>query len=171
MTSPVATAAELIQTVRQAGGEVLLVAPDRLRVRAPVPLPEALLASLRQHKAAVVDLLARDPGEEVSRAWRDWVAGETERLTGRHRCARDAALLGYSGAVERWHRLYGERQDPERCAACGGLDGPLIGPSAIDRSVVHLRGDCLERYGAMWRGRAVDGLRAAGIMPPAGWEP
>jgi hypothetical protein len=50
------TAAPVIDAVRRAGGKIL-VRGEHLRLSAPVPLPEALIAEVRQHKAEILDLL------------------------------------------------------------------------------------------------------------------
>ena len=50
--------AALIRNVKAAGGH-LTANGDRLRVSAPTPLPDALVAELRQHKQEVLKHLAR----------------------------------------------------------------------------------------------------------------
>ena len=50
------TAAPLIEAVRRAGGTIL-IRGERLRLCAPTPLPDTLIADLRQHKAEILDLL------------------------------------------------------------------------------------------------------------------
>jgi hypothetical protein len=50
------TAAPVIEAVRRAGGRIL-VRGDHLRLSAPVPLPDGLIAEVRQHKAEILDLL------------------------------------------------------------------------------------------------------------------
>ena len=50
------TAAPVIEAVRQAGGRIL-VRGEHLRLSAPVPLPDTLIAEVRQHKAEILDLL------------------------------------------------------------------------------------------------------------------
>ncbi len=51
-------AADLIRTVEQAGGH-LEPDGDGLVVEAPKPLPEPIMARLREHKAEVIDFLTR----------------------------------------------------------------------------------------------------------------
>jgi hypothetical protein len=50
------TAAPVIEAVRRAGGRIL-VRGEHLRLCAPVPLPDTLIAEVRQHKAEILDLL------------------------------------------------------------------------------------------------------------------
>ncbi len=49
---------DIIAQVRAAGGRVMII-EDRLKVRAPLPLPDKLVAELRLHKAEVIDFLTR----------------------------------------------------------------------------------------------------------------
>ena len=50
------TAAPVIEAVRRAGGRIL-VRGEHLRLSAPAPLPDTLIAEIRQHKAEILDLL------------------------------------------------------------------------------------------------------------------
>jgi hypothetical protein len=50
------TAAPVIEAVRRAGGRIL-VRGEHLRLSAPVPLPDGLIAEVRQHKTEILDLL------------------------------------------------------------------------------------------------------------------
>ena len=50
------TAAPLIEAVRRAGGRIL-VRGGHLRLSAPAPLPDTLIAQVRQHKAEILDVL------------------------------------------------------------------------------------------------------------------
>ncbi len=49
---------DIIAQVRAAGGRVMII-EDRLKVRAPLPLPDKLVAELRLHKAEVMAFLTR----------------------------------------------------------------------------------------------------------------
>lgn len=85
------TAAPVIEAVRRAGGRFVLRG-ERLRLSAPEPLPDALVAEVREHKAEILDLLRS--GAPVSREMQspaasdarvesgieDWVRG-VERLS------------------------------------------------------------------------------------------
>jgi hypothetical protein len=50
------TAVPVIEAVRRAGGRIL-VRGEHLRLSAPEPLPDTLIAEVRQHKAQILDLL------------------------------------------------------------------------------------------------------------------
>jgi hypothetical protein len=80
------TAAPVIEAVRRAGGTIL-VRGDYLRLTAPAPLPDTLVAEVRQHKVEILDLLGTT-GPAVS---------ETQRPN-----ASPAQTVETS--VERWRR-------------------------------------------------------------------
>jgi hypothetical protein len=48
---------ELLDRVRAFGGELVPVGPDLIKVRAPAPLPDDLMAELRQHKPELLAAL------------------------------------------------------------------------------------------------------------------
>lgn len=49
-----ATVEDLLNQVFAAGGELTPTGPDRIYIRAPAPLPEALMAQLRKHKPEIL---------------------------------------------------------------------------------------------------------------------
>ena len=52
------TAPDLVREIQSVGGELIPLDNGRLRVEAPEPLPEHLIARLRQDKAEVINFLA-----------------------------------------------------------------------------------------------------------------
>jgi hypothetical protein len=60
------TAAPLIEAIRRAGGTIL-ARGEHLRLSAPAPLPETLVAELRQRKSEILDLLRSGEAGEVGR--------------------------------------------------------------------------------------------------------
>ncbi len=66
---------DIIAQVRAAGGRVIII-EDRLKVRAPLPLPDKLVAELRLHKAELMAFL-----QDRKAAWtpEDWRAFFDER--------------------------------------------------------------------------------------------
>ncbi len=66
---------DIIAQVRAAGGRVMII-EDRLKVRAPLPLPDKLVAELRLHMAEVMAFL-----QDRKAAWtpEDWRAFFDER--------------------------------------------------------------------------------------------
>jgi len=71
------TAEELLRQVRARGATFQVVEESRLKVRASSPLPDGMMEELRQHKTAILALLADEPPatalSEVNR-------GETAKL-------------------------------------------------------------------------------------------
>ncbi len=51
------TAEELLRQARARGADFQVLESGRINVQAPSPLPDALMEELRQHKAAILDLL------------------------------------------------------------------------------------------------------------------
>jgi len=68
---------DIIAQVRAAGGRIVMI-EDRLKVRAPLPLPDKLVAELRMHKAEVLAFL-----QDRKPAWtpEDWQAHFDERAS------------------------------------------------------------------------------------------
>ena len=64
-----ALAIDVLTAIYAAGGTVKIAGEDRLKVRAPVPLPNALMDRLRAVKPDVRSLLSAIPA--------DWIAGVT----------------------------------------------------------------------------------------------
>ena len=76
-----ALAHELLAEIRAAGGEVVAIGPGRLKVRAPSPLPDDLMARLRAAKPELLATLGRPCAESERAAWdaADWRAYYEER--------------------------------------------------------------------------------------------
>ncbi len=87
------TALALVHEVEAAGGR-LEAREGRLRVTAPEPLPDALVASLRRHKPALIALLA--PGAD-KRAIVQWLNRNPPRDVSEDDCAHCRAPLGEVG--------------------------------------------------------------------------
>jgi hypothetical protein len=82
-----ALAADVLATVRAAGGDVRIVGPKRLRVIAPVPLPNDLVDRLRSVKPELLALLSGPP----TSAAEIWNEAEEER----------SAIAEYDGGAPR----------------------------------------------------------------------
>jgi hypothetical protein len=101
----------------------------------------------------------------------DWRARHREALArwGALHPAEEAAGLAWGELLSRWHIQHGERAPDWQCAGCrqpiGGLEGLVLG----DGNRVHL--GCSLRFGERWRSDAAAGLRAIGLVPPAGVDP
>jgi hypothetical protein len=158
---------------------------DQLLVEGP-RRAEPLVRLLAVHKAAVMAALA-EGGDRATHAssecpaaaeagrWRDFFAERAahREFDGGYSRA-DAERLAFGEMVLEWHRRYGARPDPHRCAGCGD-DMPSEGGLALsDGARVHfdaVRGvGCIITYGQKWRGAAVAALRELGFDPPHGFE-
>ncbi len=95
---------DIIAQVRAAGGRVIII-EDRLKVRAPLPLPDKLVAELRLHKAEVLAFL-----QDRKSVWtpEDWQAFFDERSAiaehdgGLSRA--DAEQRAFESTPRRWRR-------------------------------------------------------------------
>jgi hypothetical protein len=96
-------AADALATVRSAGGDVRIVGPERLKVTAPVPLPNELVDRLRTVKRELLALLSR-PGPTAAEIWDE---AEEER----------AAIAEYDGGAPRVWAEALARLDPA-CPPC-----------------------------------------------------
>ena len=71
------TAEELLRQVRARGATFQVVEESRLKVRASSPLPDGMMEELRQHKTAILALLADGP---PANALAEVSQGETAKL-------------------------------------------------------------------------------------------
>jgi hypothetical protein len=106
--------------------------------------------------------------------WRDFFDERAahREFDGGHSRA-DAERLAFGEMILEWHRRYGTRPDPFRCAGCGD-DLPDKGSLALcDGARVHFdavrKVDCVITYGKKWRA-AVVALRGLGCNPPQGFD-
>lgn len=179
------TAREVLNRLAEIGATVLPAGDDRLIVRAGSnPVPAELVQRLRAAKTEVLAALApaRHPPESPDRgsserAWwrRHFIIRTIARELGGYRSRRDAELLAFADMILKWHRMYGARPDPRRCAGCDD-ELPDFAGIVVDRGGVRVHFDtarrdgCIIAYGQRWRGAAVFGLQAFGLDPPQGFE-
>ena len=97
------TAAPLIEAVRRAGGTIL-IRGERLRLTAPAPLPDTLVADLRQHKAEILDILRiGGPGDS-----------DTQRPGASPARTVETSVEGWKRGVERLGSMRPPPSYPER---------------------------------------------------------
>jgi len=96
------TAAPVIEAVRRAGGTIL-VHGEHLRLSAPAPLPDRLVAEVRQHKGEILDFLAA--GEPA--------ASERQRPSGSPAQTVEAGLGSWHRGIERLGSMPAPRGYPE----------------------------------------------------------
>ncbi len=158
---------DIIAQVRAAGGRVIII-EDRLKVRAPLPLPDKLVAELRLHKAEVLAFLQdRKPvwTPEDRQAHFDERAGIVEHDGGLSRA--DAEQRAFECCVMEWlWRNPPPATGPERCAHCGepfGEDGlPFL---TGDGGQGWLHNGCHGDWTAQRRAEAVEALAILGLRP------
>ncbi len=159
---------DIIAQVRAAGGRVMMI-EGRLKVRAPLPLSDKLVAELRLHKAEVLAFL-----QDRKAAWtsEDWPtlfherAGIAEHDGGLARA--DAERQAFECCVSEWlWRNPPSASGPERCAYCGepigepGHDGlPFL---TGDGGHVWLHSGCHGDWTARRRAEAVAALAILGL--------
>jgi len=163
--------------VKPVGDQLLVQGPRRA---------EPLVGLLAAHKAEVMAALTEgdDHGEAASREcpgaaeagyWRDFFderAAHREFDGGYSRA--DAERLAFGEMILDWHRRYGARPDPFRCAGCGDELPSKGGLALCDGARVRLdavrKVDCIITYGKKWRSAAVVALPGLGFNLPQGFE-
>ncbi len=140
--------ADLLRQVEAAGGRLIPRGGGRLRVEAPKPLPDELMAELRAHKRELLKLV---------------------RLA-----AAPRPVIADPHAVARWlTENPPERADPDHCAACGAPLGGAGLPLAVRARAEKPRdargnvwvcdraGRCVEAY---YRQRVAEAERALDLL-------
>lgn len=174
---------DAVTLLRRAHDAGLRIKPvgDQLLVQGP-RRAEPLVRLLAAHKTEVMAALTEGddragaaPGECPADAeagyWQDFFnerAAHREWDGGHSRA--DAERLAFGEVIVEWHRRYGARPDPFRCAGCGD-DLPSTGGLALcDGARVHFdavrKVDCIIAYGKKWRNAAVVALLGVGFNPP-----
>ncbi len=159
---------DIIAQVRAAGGRVMII-EDRLKVRAPLPLPDKLVADLRLHKAEVMAFLQDRKAAWTPEDWRvfyDDRAGIAEHDGGMSR--DDAERQAFECCVVEWlWRNPPPASGPQRCAHCGqplgepGRDGlPYL---TGDGGHTWLHDRCWPAWHAHRRDQALAALKTAGL--------
>jgi hypothetical protein len=152
-----ATAAGLI--VRAEGTDLVVQGPKRA---------ERIAIMLLDHKPTVMKALAK-LGLRARAQPTEWQVRHGEALAfWRGLRPEDLAVrIAWGEMVNRWHKLYGERHPPWRCAGCGDPIGDMAVLSLSDGCNVHLNTlACLISYGERWRNAATRALIAMGLKPP-----
>jgi hypothetical protein len=176
-------ALDVLDTIRRHGGDVKIIAPDRLKVFAPPDLLAEFVKQVRAVKPQLIATLAAaacpcEPIVEVGTArardaswWqRRLIACSFQWLLG-DRDWEEATHLAWGDLQSGWHDIHGRRWPTWQCAGC---DRPIGGLEVLDLSDgnrVHLDPiDCLITFGKRWRGAATAALVELGLEPPSGTE-
>ncbi len=170
---------DIIVQVRAAGGRIMII-EDRLKVRAPLPLSDKLVAELRLHKAEVMAFLQDRKAAWTPEDWRaffDERAGIAEHDGGLPRA--DAEQQAFECCVMEWLWQHPPpASGPERCAHCGerlGEPGRDLGHGRDhlpyltgDGGHTWLHSDCHGDWTAQRRAEAVAALAILGLRLQAG---
>jgi hypothetical protein len=126
-----AGALDLLGAIRGQGGDVSLVAPDRLKVVAPAALLAHFVEQARAVKSDLLTALttkAPSPGTTDYNAPNEVEARRWERFTARTfewYGGKKAKQLAWGDMLNEWHSLRGRRWPAGQCAGCGKLIGGL----------------------------------------------
>ena len=161
------TAPNLLAQVEAAGGTIEVHA-DKLRLKAPRPLPDDLLDDLRARKAEIIALLT--PSTDTSSA-EDWLVHFEERAGigefDGDLSRPDAEARAFECCIIEWMERNPPRSvDPDRCIYCGaalGEPGRDAVPFLSGRGHVWLHQRCHSPWHAARRVEAARALMAMGI--------
>jgi hypothetical protein len=159
---------DIIEQIRTAGGRIMMI-EDRLKVRAPLPLPDKLVAELRLHKAEILAFLQDGKAAWTPEDWQaffDERAGIAEHDGGLSRA--DAQARAYECCVAEWLIRNPASSEPGCCAWCGGEDSThcqVVPFGTGDIGHTWLHSGCWPAWYADRREQAVEGLAGAGITP------
>jgi hypothetical protein len=160
---------DIIAQVRAAGGRVIII-EDRLKVRAPLPLPDKLVAELRLHKAEVLAFLQDRKPVWTPEDWQahfDERAGISEHDGGLSRV--DAERQAFECCVVEWLNRHPQHSDSGRCGWCGNpdRDGHAVIPFGTEsHGHTWLHPECWSDWRQDQRERAQQALAAVGLDAP-----
>jgi hypothetical protein len=171
-----AVAVDLLTAIRRLGGDVMVIASDRLKVVAPRTLlpdfteqvralkPELLaaLTAVAGHPKAV-DQFQTSTAREA--AW--WLEQFTARTLEWYRGQRswkEARRLAWGDLQNEWHERHGTRWPICQCAGCDRAIGGARALDLPDGNRVHdMPIDCLIDFGKRWRREADAALTSLGL--------
>ncbi len=162
---------DIIVQVRAAGGRVMII-EDRLKVRAPLPLPDKLVAELRLHKAEVMAFLQDGKAAWTPEDWRvffDERAGIAEHDAGLSRA--DAEARAYECCIVEWLNCHAPTQDdPNQCIHCGQrmAETEALPFLTGDGGHVWMHSNCHSAWMARRRADATAALAIFGLRPQTG---
>jgi hypothetical protein len=160
---------DIIVQVRAAGGRVMII-EDRLKVRAPLPLPDKLVAELRLHKAEVLAFLQDRKAAWTPEDWRvffDERAGIAEHDAGLSRA--DAEARAYECCIVEWmNRNPPTQGNADLCIHCEERmpENEALPVLTGDGGHVWLHDGCHGDWTAQRRAEAVAALAILGLRPP-----
>lgn len=155
---------DLLKAIRCHGGDVKIIAPDRLKVSAPPDLlpdfvkrvravkPELLLTLSAATVAAKAKEHIKTTAPRDAVWWRRRFAMRTFQWSLGDRGWDEAKELAWGDLQNEWHSMHGRRWPTWECAACGAPIGGVKSLDLPDGNRVHLEPiDCLIMFGRRWR--------------------
>ncbi len=173
-------AGDVLAAIRARGGDVRVIAPDRLKVLAPAALLPDFVEQVRAVKPQLLATLAvsalnksqlTDEAEAKLPPDKSWwcnryIARSFEWFLG-DRGWEAAKHLAWGDLQNEWHNRYGKRWPRWQCAGCDAPIGDRDTLDFHDGNRVHFEPlDCLISFGKRWRGAADTALIAIGLVPP-----
>jgi hypothetical protein len=178
-----ARALDILSAIRRNGGDIRLIAPDRLKVVAPATLLPDFVEQARAVKSDLLAALATNapspettdhvnaPDEVEARRWRERFTARTFEWSSGKREWQKGRGLAWGDMLNEWHSLHGRRWPAWQCAGCEKLIGGLEPLNLPDGNRVHFEPiDCLISFGRRWRSDAQAALTALGLEVPTGEE-
>jgi len=173
-----AVALDVLASIRRHGGDVKMIAPDCLKVRAPMDLLPDFVRQVRAVKPELIAALsAMASSSEVAdkavpatdvRWWQRRFTAKTFQWLVGNRDWEGAKRLAWGDLQNEWHVKHGRRWPIWQCAGCGQLIGGLEAIDLPDGNRVHRDPiDCLIIFGKRWRAAASAALIEFGLQSPS----
>lgn len=164
------SAAVVLREIEAQGGTVRAEG-ERLRIKAPRPLPAPLMEQARAVKLELLKILRGTQWDGDD--WRAWITERAAILEHDGGLSRDEAdRRAFEHALVEWLNRHPPQPDPGRCAGCGNPineSGTDWRPLA-DAAIIHYAGPwglhCMEQHGLRRREEAAAALAASGLRPP-----
>lgn len=161
------SAARILEAIRAEGGTVRAEG-ERLRIKAPHPLPAPLMEQARAVKLELLKILRGTAWDGDD--WQDWITERAGILEHDGELSRtEADRRAYEHAIIEWLNRHPYQGDPGQCAGCGdpindqANDWRPLG----DGATVHYGGPwglrCVDRHGQRRRKDATGALIGLGI--------
>ena len=164
-------APDIVAQVHAAGGRIMMVA-DRLKVRAPLPLPNELVAQVRRHKADIMTLLQDRKTAWTPEGWRTFY--EERAAVAEHDGGlppAEAAARAYKCSIVAWlNRNPPMQDDPHQCIHCGEhmAESEALPFLTGDSGHIWMHDHCHAAWMKRREAEAAGALEHMGIVPPPG---
>jgi hypothetical protein len=170
---------DVLAAIRGHGGDVKIIAPDRLKVLAPAAMLPDFVEQVRAVKLQLLAALsASAPNSQLTDEaeakfppdkfwWRNLYTARTFEWFLGDRDWEAAKRLAWGDLQNEWHDRHGKRWPHWHCAGCHAPIGGLVVLDLPDGNRVHFEPiECLIAFGKHWRVTADEALVAFGLEPP-----